>query len=145
MTTSNKQSYQRAAFRYHDDFDNMGQCEPSGIIALKFFLHLSKEKQREQLPERIILPEKQWKFSSSDIEERDYWDGYMHAYEEAISSTSTARAPWHIIPAEHRRFSALAVAGIVVARFKALDLSYPEPDGEQRQAIERARRRLERE
>ena len=102
----------------------------NGIVVMKFFLHLSKEKQRERLLERLELPEKRWKFSMTDIEERGHWDAYTRAFEEVLKETNTPRAPWHIVPADHRWFSALAVAELVVARLKALRLRYPQPDDE---------------
>lgn len=117
----------------------------NGIIVMKFFLHLSKEKQRERLLERTEKPEKKWKFSSSDIEERGYWNKYMRAYEEMLEETSTKLAPWHIIPADHRWFTALAVADLVVVKFKELKLRYPEMKADEKQEMKEARIALEQE
>lgn len=100
----------------------------NGIMVMKFFLHLSKERQRERLLERLERPEKKWKFSMTDIEERRHWDEYARAFEETLTMTSTRRAPWHVIPADQRWFSALTVAELVVAKLKALKLRYPPPD-----------------
>ena len=110
----------------------------NGIIVMKFFLHLSKEKQRERLLERLELPEKKWKFSMTDIEERSHWEEYARAFEDVLNETSTPWAPWHIVPADHRWFSALAVAELVVSQLKALNLRYPEADDEGKLAEARA-------
>ncbi len=112
---------------------------------MKFFLHLSKEKQRERLLERTEKTEKKWKFSPSDIEERGHWKEYMRAYEDVLSETSTKVAPWHIIPADNRWFTALAVADLVVAKLKGLKLRYPEAKADEKQEMAEARSALEQE
>lgn len=117
----------------------------NGIVVMKFFLHLSKEKQRERLLERTELTEKKWKFSSSDIEERKLWKDYMRAYEDVLSETSTKVAPWHIIPADNRWFTALAVADLVVKRLEELKLRYPEAKAEEKKEMAEARTSLEQE
>lgn len=117
----------------------------NGTIILKFFLHISKGKQRERLIKRTTLPEKRWKFSPDDLAERRYWGAYIRAYEEALGATSTRWAPWHVIPANHRWFSALSVAEIVVATLRRLGLRYPAGKPEERRAMAKARRALERE
>jgi len=94
---------------------------------LKFYLHISKEEQLARFKERLDDPSKQWKISESDYKERAYWDDYMAAYEEALSRCSTERAPWFIIPANHKWFRNLAVARIVVEHLEGLGLSYPKP------------------
>ncbi|MFN2384713.1 MAG: PPK2 family polyphosphate kinase [Thermoanaerobaculia bacterium] len=114
----------------------------NGTIILKFFLHISKAKQRERLLERTDLAEKKWKFSPEDLKERRHWNRYMDAYEEALGATSTRRAPWYVIPADNRWFSALAVAEIVVSVLKDLRLKYPSPTAEERREMSRARRKL---
>lgn len=113
-----------------------------GTIILKFFLHLSFSKQRERLLDRIARPEKRWKFSMSDIEERARWDKYMKAYEEMLSKTSTKDAPWFVIPADHRWFTALAVAETALERLQSLKLSYPKPDKKSKQEFAEAERLL---
>lgn len=115
----------------------------NSCVVMKFFLHLSKEKQRERLLQRITLPEKQWKFSFSDVEERGHWDEYMRAYEDVLRYTSTSWAPWHIIPADHRWFSALTVGDLVLAKLKDLKLSYPQATGAEKQQLTKARKLLE--
>jgi len=117
----------------------------NGILVLKFFLHLSFAEQRERLLERTTLPEKKWKFSTSDIENRGRWGEHMKLYEEVFNRTSTRRAPWHIIPADHRWFTRAAVASVVAAKLKSLHKRYPVPDAAQRKEMEKARRLLEKE
>ncbi len=114
----------------------------NGIVVLKFFLHLSKEKQIERLLERTELPEKKWKFSTSDLEEREHWDEYMKVYEDVFSHTGTRQAPWHIIPADHRWFSRAAVASITVSKLKSLHSRYPVTDAEQKREMARAQKVL---
>lgn len=117
----------------------------NGTIILKFFLHISKAKQRDRLLERTDLAEKRWKFSPEDLKERQYWARYMSAYEDALGATSTRHAPWYVIPADHRWFSALAVAQIVVGALKDLRLKYPTPSPSEKREMARARRKLSKE
>jgi PPK2 family polyphosphate:nucleotide phosphotransferase len=97
----------------------------NGTIILKFFLHLSKEEQKKRLLERVNENEKNWKFSLGDLKERDHWDEYQFAYEEAIGATSTSYAPWYVIPADDKWYARLAIAGIIYQQFKALKIDYP--------------------
>ncbi len=130
--------------RRFDEINNFEQyLVENGTLVLKFFLHISKEGQRKRLLERMSLPEKKWKFSVSDIEERGYWDDYMHAYEDALNHTSTAQAPWYIIPAEHRWMASAAVAEVVVSTLKSLKLRYPTMSKEQRGEMMKAKEQLE--
>lgn len=130
--------------RRFDEINNFEQyLVNNGTLVLKFFLHISKEGQRQRLLERMSLPEKKWKFSVSDIEERGYWDDYMKAYEDALTNTSTKQAPWYIIPAEHRWFASAAVAEVVVATLKSLKLSYPTMSKEEKQEMMKAKGKLE--
>jgi len=115
----------------------------NGMVILKFFLHISKEEQKERFLERLTDPEKQWKFSASDLRERRSWNAYMAAYEEAISATSTEWAPWYVIPADHKWIARTAVATIVTAAIKSLDLSFPGVDEEKKALIMRALQELE--
>ncbi len=96
-----------------------------GTIILKFFLHLSKKEQKKRFLERIEDPEKHWKFSLGDLKERQRWDDYQTAYEEAISATSTEPAPWFIIPSDDKWYARLAMAAIIYKQFKALNIEYP--------------------
>jgi PPK2 family polyphosphate:nucleotide phosphotransferase len=114
----------------------------NGTIVLKFFLHLSKEEQRKRLLKRIDTPDKNWKLSESDIQERAYWDSYQTAYEEILANSSTDFAPWYVIPADHKWFGRTAIADIIVARLEALYLSYPKVDAKQKAFLESAREQL---
>jgi PPK2 family polyphosphate:nucleotide phosphotransferase len=114
----------------------------NGFLILKFFLHISKSKQRERLIERTELPEKKWKFSTTDIEDRKLWNRYAKVYEDAISRTDTVRARWHVIPANHRWFARAAVASVTLTALKSLHKRYPLMDAEQKQNLEKAQRIL---
>jgi PPK2 family polyphosphate:nucleotide phosphotransferase len=98
----------------------------NGVIIRKFFLHVSKEEQKKRFLERIDNPEKNWKFSTTDSKEREYWDDYMEAYEDMIRNTSTKDSPWYVVPADNKWFTRLAVAAAVVDALASLDLKYPE-------------------
>ena len=117
----------------------------NGIHVLKFYLNLSREEQKRRLLERMTRPEKRWKFSLSDIEDRGRWDEYMKAYEEVFHQTGTEWAPWHIIPSDHRWFARAAVAAIIVGKLRSLHTEYPRLSEEQEQKVEEARSVLERE
>ena len=117
----------------------------NGIVVLKFFLHVSKEEQKRRFLKRITTPEKNWKFSVNDVKERAFWDDYMKAYEDAFNHTSTSWAPWHIIPADHKWFTRAAVADIIVAKLKSLNLSYPVVTEQHRQELLKAKELLENE
>lgn len=117
----------------------------NGVAVLKFFLHLSKEKQAERLLERTEEREKRWKFSPADLENRDLWEEHERAHEEMLGRTSTRAAPWHIIPADHRWFTALAVADLMARKLRSLKPRYPTITGEDRREMEKAKRRLKRE
>ena len=116
-----------------------------GTIILKFFLHLSKQEQKKRFLERIDNPDKHWKFSFGDLKEREYWDKYQLAYEEAISATSTAHAPWFIIPADDKWYTRLAIAAIIYDRFRALDIDYPALSETQKAQLMHARELLNKE
>ena len=115
----------------------------NGIVVLKFFLHVSKEEQRKRFLERTERPEKNWKFSAADMNERQYWDDYMTAYEDMFNHTSTEWAPWYIVPADHKWFSRLAVAAGLYHTLDKLNLAYPVVSEEQKQALQTARQQLE--
>lgn len=117
----------------------------NGFHVMKFFLHLSKEKQRERLLERLEVPEKKWKFSMNDITERARWDEYMKVFEDAITQTNKPHAPWYIVPADERWFSALVVADLVLAKLKSLNLRYPAVSSDGKKEMEKARKLLTRE
>jgi PPK2 family polyphosphate:nucleotide phosphotransferase len=117
----------------------------NGIHTLKFFLHISKDEQREKLLERMERPEKKWKFSTDDLEDREHWNEYMKVYEEAFNQTATAVAPWYIIPGNHRWFARACVASIILAKLKSLHSRYPTVGEKQEKEMAQARKTLERE
>ncbi len=118
------------------------QQSDSGTVILKFFLHLSKEEQKERFLSRINKTKKNWKFTVSDIEERKKWDSYQDAFEKAINNTSTPHAPWHIIPADHKWFMRTAVCDILVNTLENMDLKYPEVGPAKKKDLEEARQML---
>ncbi len=100
----------------------------SGTTILKFFLHISKDEQRERLQARLDDPKKHWKFQHGDIAERKRWDDYMAAYAEAIRRTSTERAPWIVVPANRKWYRNWVVASTIVHTLENLKMEYPQPD-----------------
>ena len=114
----------------------------NGIVIRKFFLNLSESEQSKRFLTRLEEPEKHWKFSAADINERKYWNDYMVAYEDMIRHTATPWAPWYVVPADHKWFTRLVVAGAIVDTLKGLDLSYPKVDGQKQKQLEEARRFL---
>jgi PPK2 family polyphosphate:nucleotide phosphotransferase len=115
----------------------------NGTLILKFFLHVSKEEQRRRLLERLDQPAKNWKFEVGDLPERERWDDYRRAYEQVLSKTSTRAAPWFIVPADHKWFTRVAIAEIVVAGLDSLDLAFPKLTPVQAKALAEARKQLE--
>jgi len=115
----------------------------NGTHIIKFFLHVSKEEQKKRFLARIDTPDKNWKFSSSDVKERAFWDEYMKAYKEAIENTSTDKAPWYIIPADKKWFTRLAVSEIIVEKMKSMKLHYPVVTEEHKKELEEAKKMLE--
>ena len=115
----------------------------NGTVVLKFFLHVSKEEQRQRFLDRLKAPGKQWKFSAADLPERARWDDYMRAYEATLSATSTEWAPWYVIPADRKWMARALVAGILTSAIEGLDLRFPEPSSEEKAALGEARRQLE--
>ncbi|MBU0487882.1 MAG: polyphosphate kinase 2 family protein [Bacteroidetes bacterium] len=111
----------------------------NGTIVLKFFLNVSLDEQKNRFLERIDNPEKNWKFSTADIEERKYWDKYMEAYEDMFSHTSTKWAPWHIIPADNKWFSRAAIGHIIADKLESLNLQYPKVSEEKKAELEKIR------
>jgi PPK2 family polyphosphate:nucleotide phosphotransferase len=115
----------------------------NGTVIIKFFLHLSKNEQKERFLKRIDNPKKNWKFSAADIEERQYWDKYMSAYEKAIKETSTPKSPWYVIPADKKWFTRIAVSTIILETLKELDLRFPVLPKEEKAKLEGVRMLLE--
>ncbi len=114
----------------------------NGVIVRKFFLHVSKKEQKRRFLERIDDPLKNWKFSSNDAAERDYWDQYMDAYEKLIQETATKDAPWYVVPADNKWFTRVVVAAAVIEALADLDLAYPEVGEEKLRELAAARRKL---
>lgn len=114
----------------------------NGIRVVKIFLHLSKDEQKKRFLERIENPEKNWKFSQSDIEERTYWDDYQRAYEDAIRETSTKNAPWYIVPADKKWFARLLISQIIVNTLQEINPQYPELPAEKRALLGKCREQL---
>jgi PPK2 family polyphosphate:nucleotide phosphotransferase len=134
---------------WQDRYDDINAFERhlarNGVIVLKFFLHLSKEEQKERFLERLDKPSKNWKFEAADLAERGYWDEYQEAYETALNSTSTEWAPWYVIPADQKWATRVLVADILTSTIVKLKLRSPEPTSAQRKALDEARKKLEKE
>jgi PPK2 family polyphosphate:nucleotide phosphotransferase len=117
----------------------------NGIVVLKFFLHLSKEEQKQRLLKRLETSDKEWKFSFTDLSERSKWDDYQRAYEDVLNNTSTEWAPWYIIPADKKWVSHSLISEIIVTQIDKLNLKYPVLSKEQCEGLEKARTELEKE
>src|SRR5262249_33129906 len=116
----------------------------NGIAVLKFFLHISKEEQRQRLLDRVDESAKRWKFSMTDIAERELWPEYMDAYEDMIRATSSEEAPWYVVPADHKWFARLVVAAAMIETLEKLDLEYPKIEGDALKELLKVRAALER-
>jgi PPK2 family polyphosphate:nucleotide phosphotransferase len=114
-----------------------------GFVILKFFLNISQEEQKRRFLARLDTPDKNWKFSAADLAERQHWDDYMAAYDEAIGATAAPHAPWFVVPADYKWFSRLIVVEAMVAALEDLDLRPPQISAEQRARLDEARRELE--
>jgi PPK2 family polyphosphate:nucleotide phosphotransferase len=115
----------------------------NGTVIRKFYLHVSKDEQKRRFLARLEEPEKNWKFQAGDVKERALWDDYQRAYEDMLGATSTAYAPWHIIPADHKWFARLAVADIVIDTLRSMKLHFPKLSKETRAGLEAAKQSLE--
>jgi len=128
------------ASRYKRINDFEHHMHKSGIRIVKFFLNLSKDEQKNRFLDRLNKSEKHWKFSTGDLKERKYWDKYRKAFEDMINNTNTDYAPWHIIPADNKWFSRIAIGTIIYETMKNLDLRYPK--AEDPELLEEARQQL---
>lgn len=128
--------------RYRSIVDSENHLHRNGTRIIKFFLHLSKEEQRKRFLDRINEPEKNWKFSFADIEERKFWKEYMQAYEACLSATSTKIAPWYVVPADDKENARLIIAQIIIDAFKALKSQYPKTDAAHQQELLSIRQQL---
>jgi PPK2 family polyphosphate:nucleotide phosphotransferase len=127
----------------YEDMRNFEQyLSRNGIIVRKFFLHVSKKEQKQRFLDRIDDPQKNWKFSSNDASERDYWDDYMKAYEEMIQGTATKEAPWYVVPANNKWFTRVVVASAVIEALDSLDLAYPKVDESKLKELAAAKKKL---
>jgi len=117
----------------------------NGIAICKFFLHVSRKEQKKRFLERLDIPAKNWKFSSSDVKERKYWDDYQDAYEKVIRQTASEHAPWIVVPADNKWFSRLLVVATIVDALMSLDLEYPKLSRTQLDELKEAKRQLEKE
>ena len=131
--------------RYRSIIDHEHHLARNGTVILRFWLNVSKDEQKRRFLSRLDEPEKNWKFSSSDVRERGYWDQYMKAYDKALSATSRPWAPWYAIPADDKPYMRVQVAKILVDTLQSLDLHYPKVDDRERARFDEMRRLLEQE
>jgi PPK2 family polyphosphate:nucleotide phosphotransferase len=129
--------------RYREINDWEHYLTDNGIRLVKLFLNVSREEQRIRFLQRIDRPEKNWKFSPADARERRYWDDYQHAYSQMLTHTSTERAPWHVLPADHKWLTRICAAAAIAQTLIDIDPRYPEPNAATRQELLQARAELE--
>jgi PPK2 family polyphosphate:nucleotide phosphotransferase len=131
---------------WHDRYRSISNLErhlhANGTRIVKFFLHLSKDEQRKRLLARIDEPDKNWKFSAADIEDRKFWKHYMKAYGECLSATSTSDSPWYVVPADDKEAARLIVSQIVLETLEGLKMNYPRTDAKRRRELLSIRKRL---
>ena len=128
--------------RYRSINDLEAHLHRNGTQVVKFFLHLSKDEQRKRFIARIDDPDKNWKFSSGDVKERQYWPQYQEAYEACLSATSAEHAPWYVVPADDKLNTRLIVSKIIVDTLKQLDMSYPESNAARQKELKSIRATL---
>ncbi len=128
--------------RYRSILDLERHLHANGTRIVKIFLHLSKEEQRRRFLSRIDEPDKNWKFSTADVEERKFWKHYRHAYEECLGATSTDDSPWFVVPADDKENARLIVSQIVVETLDGLGMNYPEVTPERTQQLQSIRAEL---
>jgi PPK2 family polyphosphate:nucleotide phosphotransferase len=131
---------------WHDRYRSISNLErhlhANGTRIVKFFLHLSKDEQRKRFLARIDEPDKNWKFSAADIEERKFWKHYMKAYGECLSATSTSDSPWYVVPADDKEAARLIVSQIVLETLEGLKMNYPRMDAKRRRELLSIRKQL---
>ena len=128
--------------RYQDIHGFERYLSRNGVVVRKFFLNVSKKVQQERFLDRLEQSDKNWKYSSADVKEREHWDEYMKAYEKLIQNTATEESPWYVVPADHKWFTRLVVAAAIVETLEGLKLAYPEVDAEKRKELEAAKQLL---
>ena len=116
--------------------------DKNGTVIIKFFLNVSKAEQKKRFMERLNDESKNWKFSSADVKERQYWDDYMKAYSDVLTETSTEIAPWYVIPADNKWFMRYAVGQIICERMEKLDLHYPQLSKEALERLEECKKNV---
>ena len=129
--------------RYEDINNFEKHLSRNGTLILKFFLHVSKDEQKRRFLERLTNPAKHWKFSEADLEEREHWKSYQKAFEEALTATSTKRAPWYVIPADRKYVARAAVADIITTAIQGLGMEFPKVSDEKMATLAAARAKLE--
>jgi PPK2 family polyphosphate:nucleotide phosphotransferase len=131
---------------WNERFHSINELEKhlyrNGTRIIKFFLHVSKDEQRKRFLDRIDTPEKNWKFNRIDVEERQFWDDYMMAFEECLEATSTKEAPWYVIPADDKENTRLIISQIILDTMNKMKMSYPETDLKRREELEQVRATL---
>ena len=130
--------------RYQSIVESENHLHRNGTRIVKFFLHLSEEEQRQRFLERADEPQKSWKLTATDIDERKLWKHYMRAYEACLSATSTATAPWYVVPADDKKTARLIVARVILETLQSLKLSYPKPSAARQKELHALRTLLER-
>jgi PPK2 family polyphosphate:nucleotide phosphotransferase len=128
--------------RFESIVDHERHLHRNGTRILKFFLHLSKEEQRRRFLKRIEDPEKNWKFTAADIEERRYWKRYMKAYEACLAATTTAYAPWYAIPADDKENARLIISQVILESLRGLKMAFPKADAARLRELKTLRKRL---
>ena len=129
--------------RYEDINNFEKHLSRNGTLVLKFFLHVSKDEQKRRFLERLTNTEKHWKFSEADLEEREHWKSYQKAFADALSATSTKRAPWYVIPADRKYVARALVADIIATAIQDLKLEFPKVSPEKMALLDAAREKLE--
>lgn len=127
-------------YRQINDFERY--LTENGTVIIKFFLNVSKAEQKKRFMERLNDESKNWKFSSADVKERQYWDDYMKAYSDVLTETSTEIAPWYVIPADNKWFMRYAVGQIICERMEKLDLHYPQLSKETLERLEECKKNV---
>jgi PPK2 family polyphosphate:nucleotide phosphotransferase len=145
-----KQKIPRALVRktiWRERFEDISAFEKylarNGTVVLKFFLNVSKQEQRQRFLDRLDEASKNWKFSMADVSERALWDKYQAAYQDMIRHTSTAAAPWHVVPADHKWFARVVIGSTIVSALDRLDLQFPKVDAAMLEEFKKVRTALE--
>ena len=129
--------------RYRSIVDTEQHLHRNGTLIVKFFLHMSKAEQRKRLLARIDDPDKHWKFSLADVQERKFWDEYMQAYAQCLSATSTAEAPWYVVPADDKQNARLIISAVILETLRGLDLTWPKLDKNRVKELRKMRKLLD--